>query len=139
VLLQTAIAEVYNPKNLSSTLKVRLILDSGSQRSFLTEQVKNTLGLQRVQQQKLSILIFGSSKGDTKHCEVVHIGITTRGGQDEVLELLTVPHICEPLAPQPIDLCSTLFSHLSSLMLADTHQSDTPLDVHMLIDLDFYW
>jgi len=139
VLLQTAIAEVYNPKNPSSTLKLRLILDSGSQRSYLTEQIKNTLGLQRVKQQQLSILTFGSSKRDTRHCEVVRIGIATRDGQDEILELLTVPHICEPLAPQPIDLCSTSFPHLSSLMLADTHQSDTPLEVHMLIGSDFYW
>jgi len=84
----------------------------------------------------LSILTFGSSKRDS---EVLRIGITTRGGQDEVPELLTVPHICEPLAPQPIDLCSTSFPHLSSLTLADTHQSDTPLDVHMLIGSDFYW
>ena len=69
VLLQTAIAKVYNPNNPSSTLKVQLILDSGSQHSYLTEQVKNTLGLQRVKHQELSILTFGSSKGDTN---IVH-------------------------------------------------------------------
>ena len=138
VLLQTAIAEVYNPNSPSSTLKLRLILDSGSQHPHLTEQVKNTLGLQRVKQQELSILTFGSSKGDIKHCEVVCIGIATRCGQNEIPELLTVPHICEPLVPQPIDLCYKSFPHLSSLTLAGTHQNDTPLDVHMLIGSDFY-
>jgi len=137
VLLQTAIAQVYNPKNPSSTLKLRLIFDSGSQRSYLTQQVKDTLGLQRVKQQQLSILTFGSSRRDTRHCEVVRIGIATQCGQDEVLELLTVPHICEPLSPQPI--CPKTFPHLSSLTLADTHQSDTPLDVAMLIGSDLYW
>ena len=45
VLLQTTSLEVYNPTNSSLTIKIRLILDSGSQRSYLTEQVKNTLGL----------------------------------------------------------------------------------------------
>ena len=78
VLLQTAIAEVYNPKNTSSTLKLRFILDSGSQCSYHTEQVKNTLGLQRVKQQQLSILTFGSSQQDTRYCEVVRIGIVPK-------------------------------------------------------------
>ena len=139
VLLQTALAEVYNPTNPSLTLKLTLILDSGSQRSYLTEQVKNNLRLQRVKQQHLSISTFGASRGDPRYCEVVHIGITTRSGQDEVLELLIVLHICEPLSAQSVDLYSKMFPHLAPLTLADTHHSDTLLDVDMLIGSDFYW
>ena len=32
-----------------------------------------------------------------------------------------------------------MFPHLAPLTLADTHHSDTPLDVDMLIGSDFYW
>ena len=64
----------------------------------------------------------------------MHIGIATRSGQDEVLELLIDPHICEPLSAQPVDFCSKMFPHLAPLILADTHCSDTPLDVDMLIN-----
>ena len=80
VLLQTAVTEVYNPNNPASTLKLRLILDSGSQRSYLTERVKHTLGLKRVKSQQLSIATFGASKGDPKHCEVVRVGISKTSG-----------------------------------------------------------
>ena len=38
VLLQTALCKAYNPTNTSKTLQLRLILDSGSQRSYLTEK-----------------------------------------------------------------------------------------------------
>ena len=139
MLLQTAIAEVYNPKNPSSTLKLRLILDSGSQRSYLTEEAKNSLGLTRVKHQDLSIATFGASKGDPRRCEVVRVGIVTTSSHDEILVLLIVPHICEPLSAQPITTCSKMFPHLSSLTLADTPSSDTPLTVDMLIGSDFYW
>ena len=138
VLLQTAIAEVYNPKNPSSTLKLRLILDSGSQCSYLTEEAKNSLGLKRVKHQDLSIATFGASKGDPRRCEVVRVGVVTTSSHDEILELLIVPHICEPLSAQPITTCSKMFPHLSSLTLADTPSSDTPLTVDMLIGSDFY-
>ena len=76
---------------------------------------------------------------DPRHCEVVRIGIATRSGQDEVLELRIVPHICEPLSAQPVNICSKMFPHLAPLTLADTHHSDTPLQVDMLIGSDFYW
>ena len=139
VLLQTASVEVYNPTNPSLTIKLRLILDSGSQRSYLTEQVKNTLGLYRIKQQHLSISTFGTSRSDPRHCEVVRIGIVTKSGQDEVVELLVVPRICNVLSAQPVQLCSKTFLHLTPLTLADTHPADVPLNVDMLIGSDFYW
>ena len=139
VLLQTASVEVYNPTDPSLTIKLRLILDSGSQRSYLTEQVKNTLGLQRIKRQHLSISIFGTSRSDPRHCEVVCIGIVTKSGQDEVVELLVVPRICNALSAQPVQLCSNTFPHLTPLTLADTHPADVPLNVDMLIGSDFYW
>ena len=139
VLLQTALVEVYNPTNPSLTLKLRLILDRGSQRSYLTEQVKNTLGLQKIKRQHPSISTFGASRSDPRHCKVVRIGIVTKSGQGKVVELLVVPHICEPLTAQPVQLCSKTFPHLTPLTLADIYPADTPLDVDMLIGSDFYW
>ena len=40
VLLQTAQAIVFNPHQPDHSLEVRVILDSGSQRSYITEQLK---------------------------------------------------------------------------------------------------
>lgn len=45
VLLQTARALVYNPCMPQASLEVRIILDSGSQRSYVTTRVKNALTL----------------------------------------------------------------------------------------------
>ena len=62
VLLQTAMAEVYNPIDSSSTQKLRIILDNGSQRSYLTDRVNNSLKLTATRRQRLSIATFGAPK-----------------------------------------------------------------------------
>ena len=139
VLLQTATAEVYNPTDSSSTQKLRIILDNGSQRSYLTDRVKNSLKLTATRRQKLSIATFGATKGVPRYCDVVRIGIVTQSGQREELELLTIPHICEPLLAQPVDLSSAVYGHLAPLRLADTYQGDIPIEVDMLIGSDLYW
>ena len=139
VLLQTAVTEAYNPTNPSLTMRFRIIMDSGSQRSYLTDRVKNALGLKSVRKQQPSITTFGATRGDQKLYDIVRIGVITKSGQREELDLLTVPHICEPLLAQPVDLCSRMYSHLAPLNLADTHQGDNSIEVDMLIGSDFYW
>ena len=44
-LLQTAQVTLYDPKRPSSTLEVRAVLDTGSQRSYATDTVKRALNL----------------------------------------------------------------------------------------------
>ena len=43
VLLQMAVAEVANPIDPSRTLKVGIVFDGGSQKSYLTQRVKDSL------------------------------------------------------------------------------------------------
>ena len=88
VLLQTTVAETYNPTNPP---RLRIIVDSGSQQSYLTERVKNALRLKSVKGQHLSVATFGATKGDPRHCDIVCIGVITTSGQREELKLLTVP------------------------------------------------
>lgn len=118
---------------------MRLILDSGSQRSYLTERAKNLLELKRVKKQKLSIVTFGASQGSTRYSDVVRIGVNTVDGEGEILKVLVVPHICQPLSAQSIDVCSNMYKHLASLNLADTYHSDHPLQIDMLVGSDLYW
>jgi len=63
VLLQTAVAEVTNLQNPSRTLKLGIVFDGGSQKSYLTQRVKNALELPVSSMRSLSIATFGSRKG----------------------------------------------------------------------------
>ena len=138
ILLKTALAEVSDPRDSTRVKWVRIVLDSGSQKSYLTQQVKDSLSLPVVDQQRLSIAAFGSSRGRPKECKVVRLAVNTKSGARQLLELFVVPHICDPLTNQTTSICTEKYSHLAQLDLADL-SPDGALEVDMLIGSDYYW
>ncbi len=60
VLLQTAVADV-NPGSKKS-VKARLIFDSGSQRSYISNRIRNVLELPATGTENLLIKTFGSEQ-----------------------------------------------------------------------------
>ena len=78
ILLQTAKATAFNPAfNPSSpgmSQSVRFVLDTGSQRSYVTNSVKEKLSLVPEGEQCMSILTFVSSEEKPQVCEIVKVG-----------------------------------------------------------------
>ena len=126
ILLQTASAVVFNPCDSTSS-KLRIMMDSGSQCSYLTQRARDTLHLQTVARQRLAITAFGSERAGPRLCEVVR-----------VIHLFVVPHICEALTAQPIDKCLEHYPHISGLDLADNPLDETR-EIDVLMGSDFYW
>ncbi len=98
VLLQTARTVVYyNPDIPHSQMDVRIILDSGSQQSYVSDRVSSALSLVPKGEQQMYIATFGSGRKDPQICQVVSFGMRVREGRDVILSLFNVPTICEPL------------------------------------------
>ena len=55
MLLQMARMRAYNPDKPQSTVEVRVILDGGSQRSYVTHQIRDALSLRAERRQSVSI------------------------------------------------------------------------------------
>ena len=119
IFLQTAQALVYNPCFPQSSLKVRIVLDSGSQRSYVSNRVRDALSLVPEKKQ--------------------HVSIATFGNENKKLTLFAVPHICEPLSEQPVTLCMNTYEHLCNLDLADPVEGSDQMAIDMLIGSDYYW
>ena len=115
ILLQTASVQVCDPERPERSMNVRAILDTGSQQSYASQHVKDTLLLKPRRKHVLSMMTFGSNDLKTCACDVIRVDLTTRDGMGQELELFTVPLVCHPLTAQPIDLCATKYQHLSSL------------------------
>lgn len=113
-------------------------MNSGSQKSYLTQQVKDSLSLPVTGIQHLLIAAFGSSRGEPKQCEVVRLAVRTKSGGNQELDLFVVPHISDPLTTHTVSTCSMMYGHLVQLDLADISQEET-LEVDVLIGSDFYW
>ena len=139
VLLQTAIVLVQNPARPEKFVELRLLLDSGSQRSYLSERAKEMLGLETIREQALSIATFGSKVEQLKVCPVVEVQLQLKGYTSMQLILCVVPTICEPLACQPISVCVQQHETLNGLDLADQSDGQTNLQVDLLIGSDYYW
>ena len=139
VLLQTALTDVYDPLNHNSVCTTRMILDSGSQRSYITARTKDTLLLQSVSEQCLSVAAFGSKGKNPMVCEVVRVGVRAKIGADKELTLFVVPHICDALTAQPISVCAERYNHLAQLDLADASDGNSRMEVDILVGCDYYW
>ena len=73
--------------------RVCVILDTGSQRSYITERMRVNLSLHSWGQKDLSILTFGSTEKQVKSCQLVKVGLETKTGESLEVRLLLVPHI----------------------------------------------
>ena len=85
VLLQTALAEIGNPHDPTLLLNARIVMDSGSQKSYLTQQAKDSLSLPAIGKQHLSIAAFGSSGGEPRQREVVRLAVRSKSGGTQEL------------------------------------------------------
>ena len=72
-------------------------------------------------------------------CDLVNVCVRAKGGDEITMPLLTVPTICEPICGQPITLASRRYPYLSVLDLADRNDTESHLDVGILIGADLYW
>ena len=140
VLLQTAVVKVFKPDSQSSHSKpIRAILDSGSQRSYLTQAVAHQLDLHSKREESLNIKTFGEAQGSHQTCQVVDLAIQANGGGTITMEALVVPIICDALANQPTKATKLKHPHLKGLRLADYHSKEEQLPVDLLVGSDNYW
>lgn len=137
VLLQTAKAVVYRPDQPHRKMTVRLILDGGSQRSYVTEKVKKELRLLPSHTEFLTIKPFGSSSGRSQSWEVLNISLGLEGERDITISAICVPLVSSPIQNQFLQDTPKKYPHLSSLNLADDCNGDAQIDI--LIGADQYW
>ena len=102
VLLQTVCVRVKAPDKTTPVIQTRVLLDSGSQRSYISSKLCNQLGLKENSKETLLVKTFAADERKVQVCSLVDFSVMTRGGLDMCLSLLSIPTICEPLTGQPI-------------------------------------
>jgi hypothetical protein len=136
VLLQTAKMVIDDAsRGPVTTMEVRAILDTGSQRSYVKNDVREALNLKHLRSESLVIKAFGTDREDTRLCEVQ----ITKDGESFILSVVVVPHICDPVRAQPIATSRRMYDHISSLDLADPGDVTGELAINILIGSNNYW
>ena len=111
ILLQTRIALASNHTSVQPQAKycVRIILDSGSQKTYITQQLKETLGPKPIGRERMCIKTFGSDHDNLKAVDVVYL--CRKNVDNDITITITahvVPMICSPLNYQPVQFELTL-------------------------------
>ena len=118
---------------------IRLILDGGSQRSYVTQRVKDALELQPERTEEVHIRTFGSDSTRSQTVEMVTVAVSPNKGSSIPMLFSTVPFICEPLSYHPVAYTKQCYNHLANLELADSSRVGEELQIDALIGSDHYW
>ena len=141
ILLQTCIALASNPTSVQPQTKhfVRIILDSGSQKTYITQQLKETLGLRPLARERLCIMTFGSDSDNLKTVDVVNLCL--KNVDNDVTVTITahvVPMIRSPLNYQTVQFAKRSHDHLKDIALSEYNPEEN-LVVDILVGADQYW
>ena len=90
--------ELWHSKKGKISTSVRILFDTGSQRTYVTENLRSKL--KSVQHERLNLNTFGEARYKSQNCDFVHLRLKRPGsGNDETIDIsaLTFPGICSPL------------------------------------------
>lgn len=138
VLLQTATSDIFGA-SCHNSVKTRLLFDTGSQRSYITNELKERLNLKCVRKENVVIKTFGDlNNTEIKRLEVVQFKVKHRKSSRYVLvEALCVPDICSPIANQKLNHAKKM-KEFSGLEFADFSE-EFDLSIGVLVGIDFYF
>ena len=135
ILLQTARSRAYTADN--QLVPVRILLDSGSQRSYITNSLKVKLKLVPLRQEQLALNTFGNTGCKREDCDLIALTLQGRMGKDIEIQVLSFPAICSPLQTAVV---VDQYPHLRDLDLADNDTDEDCSDsIDILIGSDYYW
>ncbi|MCG8034488.1 MAG: DUF1759 domain-containing protein [Candidatus Thiodiazotropha taylori] len=139
VLMQTATTEIRNPKNANCET-VRLLLDSGSQRTYITEKLAEKLKLKKTGEQELRLATFGTESPKVIRTASTEIRLKLNNGKYLNLSANIVPTISGTIQRKSLKISSDYLEHLmKSVELADSFPSeDESSNIELLVGNDFY-
>ena len=134
VLLQTAMTYAYGDNEMKK-IPIDILFDSGGQRTYVSEGVKEKLSLNVNNVETINSNTFGSTRYEKKQCKLVQINVEVddQGIPDSAH---SYNKICSPFSIHSIHLSD--YPHLHNLKLADSIDSQTK-HIGLLIGADHYY
>ncbi|XP_065891574.1 uncharacterized protein [Dysidea avara] len=140
VLLQTAVVPIQTADG-SATIMAKVLLDSASHRTFITDQLAKKLKLTCDREELLSISTFAARTPQQVNTFVVHFNVITKNNSCLPLHANVINKITGPIQRGPIQPSDLEFLlSISPEKMADTVPKDVePVNVDLLIGSDYFW
>ena len=135
VALQTALARVEG----SEKSKVRVLYDSGSQKTFISAKVVDKLDLKPLREEELGIKTFGKSEPELKKRAVYEVALAPLHGHGRsvVVEAFIVDEI-STISNIHVEKVKLDYEHLSNIYFSDVSKFDV-LEIDILIGSNHLW
>ncbi|XP_049864868.1 uncharacterized protein LOC126366028 [Pectinophora gossypiella] len=130
--LQTAVVTVLN-ENKCDKVNCRILMDSGSQRSYVTKRIATELNLAVIEEHHLSVFTFGTDQPLEYDSPLVKLNILTRTNEEVVLYANVVPTIAQHVSYPGEEL----YHWKNECILADDGSLGDQVDI--LIGNDYYF
>ena len=140
VLMQTAKTDIKNPES-DIKQETRILLDSGSQRTYITESLAKKLNLKLGDRDEFMLVTFGSEKPKRTETRNTKLDIVLKDGRVMKINANVAPQIAESIQRRPVNLKSLdnwkcLWNEFS---LADDLPSKGEISsIDLLIGNDYY-
>ena len=108
ISLQTAVVCLTNINN-SKSVKVRVLFDSGSHKSYVTQMIVDCLELQKIASESINVSVFGQPNSISKTINIFSFcpsGVSRNQKYSEKIPINTyaIPLICNPLKDDVFDV-----------------------------------
>lgn len=132
VIMQLVKVEVNGP---NGKIVANVMLDSGSDKTYVTKSLTRKLGLERVQAVQHRYSVFGGIGSSMCQRNVFNFDLNCTDLTHFPISALEVPKICAPLY-QP-KLPREILDHVRGFSLVACDPGEVEID--MLVGLDYYW
>ena len=133
--LQTAQALINGDRDI----RVRVLFDSGSQKSFITTQAAKMAGLHPIRRERLGIKVFGSDEGKYEERDLVVFDLmNVEGGERVRMSAFIVENISD-IPNIHVESIKKGYKHLSKIWFSDVDSKQSRLELDILIGSNFLW
>ena len=118
-------------------MEVNIVFDGGSQRSYISEEVRRKLNLRVEGQEHRNLNTFGTEKSVRKQCDIVKLKLDVGANEPPIsISALSYPTICSPINTR-VDI--SMHKHLLGLNLADKRLSEQNRRIDLLVGNDYLY
>ncbi|XP_047993588.1 uncharacterized protein LOC125232021 [Leguminivora glycinivorella] len=134
-VLQTAVISAIGRNGIVK--KCRLLMDSGSQRSYVTQRIEKELNLSTEEENHLFVFTFGTEQPKEIKSNLVRICLKTKEDKLKLLYANVVPVITQGVSCPKEELLRYVNDYDKNLILADDNSLSDRIDI--LIGNDYYY
>ena len=135
VLLQTAAVILENP-NTKQQVKMKVLLDAGSQKTYISERIRKCLNLSTEAVEDVNFSTFGNLQTLSKSIDRVLVAVKTNNQENILIRALRLPMLCFLISSPSITFLKGQFEKFHGIEFVD---KGSEKDIDLLIGPDLHW